>query len=439
MAFNTDRIVSQTMSKTDLNKNEDLSIFSLLVSCKNMSAEGQTRKTIFDSLYQRLRPFGVRLNYDQSGDVIRRYILSPDKLEMNSYTMKNSYNSIVIDCESWTVKSVGPDIQPTYISKTMRNNCITEYDVYPIVDGTTVTLYHWKDNVFALSTTNGFDVVPIKWLSVLTFGEIFYEIAKSYSGFIDETGLILEYVDGKPVLKSDILDHSTCHSFVLCSKKLHPFQKNVEGLTHIQSVKIHESGITKLPDFKFNSIPKQSIIDVSTMETLLSKRYSSITINDMIRFCKGGLDKFLISPCYGFVFRNKGSGVDILLETDLMIKIRKTVYYPIPKQLLSIILPEHRYLYIGLRAYLHEPSKREFLKIFPEWKSNFDKFNVFIEDTISDMIDVINKKSNKQFAQYMINQIMISNSFIPDNHGIIRDIISNPVYAFAILTGYVSV
>ena len=62
MAFNTDRIVSQTMSKTDLNKNEDLSIFSLLVSCKNMSAEGQTRKTIFDSLYQRLRPFGVRLN-----------------------------------------------------------------------------------------------------------------------------------------------------------------------------------------------------------------------------------------------------------------------------------------------------------------------------------------------------------------------------------------
>ena len=70
---------------------------------------------------------------------------------MNSYTMKNSYNSIAIDCESWTVKSVGPDIQPTYISKGMRNNCITEYDVYPIVDGTTVTLYHWKDNVFALS------------------------------------------------------------------------------------------------------------------------------------------------------------------------------------------------------------------------------------------------------------------------------------------------
>jgi hypothetical protein len=96
-------------------------------------------------------------------------------------------------------------------------------------------------------------------------------------------------------------------------------------------------------------------------------------------------------------------------------------------------------MYIGLRAYLHEPSKREFLKIFPEWKSNFDKFNVFIEDTISDIIDVLNKKSNKQFAQHMINQIMISNSFIPDNHGIIRDIISNPVYAFAILTGYVSV
>jgi hypothetical protein len=421
----------------------DLSIFSIVDACRRLSAEGQTNRTIFNQLLQKLSPYNVKLTHDNIEGEIHRIILIVDRYTTNTYSVVNPYSNVIIGCDDWSIKCVSPNTVSLGLTSAVRGQSLDNYDVFLIRDGTTVTLYHWKDDIFSLATTNGFDVTPIVWLSSSTYGEIFFETLKLYPEALQSTGLRLESRDNKMVLVSDKLRTDVCHSFTLTNYKLHPFQKNAEGLVHIQSLKITNDQIYEAKEDGdiFLDVPVQS--PLTTEE--LSQFSPNMIVEDLYKFStEHDLQFFVEHPLYGFLLRSRSSGTDILLESKLLRRIRQLVYQQLPKNLLPRIHPDHRLTFIALRAFLHHPpqtrfsSRKDFLLIFPEWKEKFNSFNQYMDELSADILAVLHRRSENPFAVSVVNEIIYPrcNPILLTNVKAVKDALLRPEYTYTIFFGY---
>jgi hypothetical protein len=418
----------------------NLSMTSILDFCKNLSAKGEDNHTIFNQLLQILSPYNVKLNRDNVDGIIYRFILSPDKDTVNSYTMTNPQSCIIIDPATWSVVCAGPKVVTTYISGKSRNNKITKYDIIPIRDATTMTLYPWSSNIFCLATTHGFDVTPVKWISNDSYGQIFYELANQNAEFLEKSGLRLEMIkdplgNDKQVLVSDILPKNVCHTFAVTSHKLHPFQGNKEGIVHVKSTSLDQPGFPEISyDFGIESQEALEPVDVQSLIKLNSKPFESITVHDLIGFCKRPLEYFVETPFYGFLLRSKGNDSDILLETELLKRIRQMVYQSIPKKVLPHVAPENRLIFITLRAFLHDYSRKDFSVIFPELSDRFNDFKVYIDSLVTRVINTLRGDTSDTFTINLINNSLHLNAV--NNPVLVRDMLLNPMNTFILLEGY---
>ncbi|NBP78783.1 MAG: hypothetical protein EBU62_14995 [Proteobacteria bacterium] len=102
------------------------------------------------------------------------------------------------------------------------------------------TLYNWAHPqlgpTWALATSNGYDVLPLRWMGPLTFAEVFLDIVtRMYPDFVAATGARLRITGGVAGLEFDRLDPS--HSFVIGFRHhdFHPLRADAERMWLIQA------------------------------------------------------------------------------------------------------------------------------------------------------------------------------------------------------------
>lgn len=381
----------------------NLDIFSILDIARENQAVGKSNKAIYDEMLRLVRRYGVKMSYHmEKGDLVR-VIITPNKLEYNSYVDKNPYGCVIVDCADWSIVAVGPNIVNPNVSEPAKNYNISQYKVYQIIDGSVIILYHWRNGTYLLGTTNGHDVTNMKWMGEITWGQIFKELASKYKDLYES--LTFETVDGNIVIKSETLNPNLCYAFNLTHHSSQPFKKLTEGLVHLQTFDLSTCQVVDSP---FVDVPIQKMYTVQDLEQICDMSYDKITVNSLLTICNKQLDYFIEDPHYGFLLRDQVGGIDLLLESRLLKRIRELLYDRIEKEIFMLLDINERMDFKVFRVFINENNRRDFILLFPEYKEKFVEFDKFFDSLVNAIINqaststAIGKFANEIVSEYLI-------------------------------------
>ena len=323
---------------------------------------------------------------------IGRVLLTSDRNRADfTRELHSQCNGVVFDYTNWKVLSVPPKMfNPIYKSIDFVAN-VSDYDVYDINDGTLVTLY-WYPSVesadedesagrWCMSTTNGYDVGDYRWMGDATYTTAFAEVLTDY-----------------PKFDFDNLNKTKSYTVGFRHEDFHHFTADPRRAWFVQSCDLHAlntTGELNISTTEDIGIPPQTIIDLSAMKPGgLMRWINRKNERARVEYIKGK-DKVIH---YGFIFRSRGSGCDIMMESTLLTSIRKLMY-ELPKSQSRYkhkITPANRLQYTVLRAYLYMPTKAMFLNLFPQFESTFIKYDGVIK-TLRDRL-VSNLRSCDRYS-----------------------------------------
>jgi hypothetical protein len=229
---------------------------------------------------------------------------------------------------------------------------VPNYHVYEIQDGSVITLYYVAELTrWLIATYTSYDISNYRRFSDL-----------KYIDAIRET-LILY-----PKFNWDKLDKDKCYTLCFSHPAFHPLQKQ-PSMSYIQCYDLLNSTYV----VQNIGIPEQSTITISNPSNMIKSLNN--TLHDYLRGQK---------PNFGYLLVDKTKGMNdkqiILMESKLMKTVRQLVYN-IPKKMTL-----NCELYITLKAFL-SIHNRLFIRLFPQYKSTFDKYYAFINDLTKDIID----------------------------------------------------
>lgn len=318
---------------------------------------------------------------------IRRVILSPDR-KNNNPKSKLGYqaNGIILDSDTWKVVSMPPERFALHPKKESIINRLSEYEIYEINDGTTITLYWWGDK-WCISTSNGFENNDYKWVGQTTYSEVFDEVASKY-----------------PEFSFDKLDKNCSYSIGFRSHRFHPLKADGESAWFIRCFDVSSmKDVTETVEIGIPKQKKANIPAVNSGEELFKyisetneKAYKNFTNVSAVH--------------YGFILRSKDSDAidnrNICMESTLLKTIRQLMYN-IPKrgdrhhsrEVVAALNSETTTVYCSLRAFLNRRS--DFVKLFPELESLYTSHGNLIAQLTKKIASRLasNRKSgaNKQY------------------------------------------
>lgn len=394
-------------------------------------------------------------------------------------------NGVVIDPRTWTVVSLPPPaVNFRFVRKRLIENMgaadgsIT-YDIYPVSDGTTVTLY-WFNNKWCFSTANGFEVNGYTRIGDKSYEQAFNDVAALYPDF-----------------SYDKLNKNYCYSIGFRHGDFHPLMTDPPSMWLISTYKtLSEPETTEeervaaaaVADPVAIGIPFQASIDVtalvgdnrtpaailaaleqknnSALEAYLSSVYGNSKHRANPQKLITDIAEGTITPAihYGYILRAPfsvgGRESNIVLESKLLTKVRQLIYNE-PRDdhdLVSKLNSDNRMRYFSLRSYLSYRDRDTFIRLFPQFHAHYAEYKSVIEEIIAKLSKCNRNRSafgriqagakNQRVSQQVshranaVNKLVIvfenhiskSNERLNpyDNHtkSILQDFIVNPAYTY---------
>lgn len=316
---------------------------------------------------------------------LSRVLLTSDRCKSDfSREIVRLCNGLVLDSQ-WNVKSLPSQMfNPKYKKSEISKN-ISEYNIYKIEDGTTVTLYY--DKKWCLSTTNGFDVSNYQWMGNYTYWEAFMDVAKLY-----------------PKFNLDSLDRNTSYTIGFRHHEFHPLNGEKNKMWLVQSCnlsKLNEPDpvicVDRSPTI---GIPVQIAVNFD----------KSIKLENIMKYLinknNAALDLYLKSDAeknihYGYVLRCHSSNVinpafnNVVLESELLKTIR-TLIYNLPRRNAGFtITAPKRKEYVALRSYLNITMKTKFMRLFPQLAEKYDYYDSVFAKLLLRVLSLLRKRNNR--------------------------------------------
>lgn len=342
------------------------------------------------------------------GNKLSRVLLSTHKKTANlSEELYRQLNGIVLQYPTWKVLSVpSPIFNHRFSLKEVAKN-IDKYEIYPIIDGTVVTLY-WYENSWRLSTTNGYDVTNMRWLSNKTYMEAIKDLVKYY-----------------PTFSFERLNPACSYTIGFRHHDFQPLRSDQQKIWFIQSCNtslLNNLVVTNVTVSKIVSQSTSAINDITVKPMLIINTKDDIGIpvqvplqfadrthllatlqkhneDALVEFSKSLDGDFVVSPHYGYFLRPKGAGLsDIIMESTLLNLIRKSLYnFPKKRnQGESELTYENRLEYAKLRAYLSGTVKYPFITLFPQFKEDYERFDIIFRRIADRIIQILRRPGDKK-------------------------------------------
>jgi len=434
--------------------------------------------------------------------IVGRIVLSVEKRNQKAsleryIPLRQECNGVVIDARTWRALVIPPSSFNPFPTTKVVDSYLAEdlYDVIRVDDGTVVTLYCWdhpEDGpVWALASSNGYDVSSLCWIGQITYAGVFHDLAtRIYPEFVTVTGMTLKTaVDGSTHLEFANLDRSRCYTVGFRHHNFHPLEFDPERMWQIQSTDLsgespvvifspddESTGLPVIPkqnvcqdlaelaakaialESKDEEQPKGGVLTFKLLQALGSDAFSRATdyIADLAHRKVSQPDTNVLPEeiNYGFILRSKNPAItgeysDILVETYLLTRIRKIVYERAPRSVRDNLTPDDRLEYNAMRAYLTANSREEFLALYPQWVRQYQIYEEFVNNVIQTIIHATRqramtpasrvpalKSATGQVASALLNHISRYERITPfhkETESIVRDYVVNPEYAYLFL------
>ena len=305
----------------------------------------------------------INIRYEVAHGDVRRILLTSKRQSADfSNELVRQCNGVVLEFPSWKICAIPPKMfSPKFRHDRILAN-LSDYQIYKIKDGTTVTLY-WYDEKWCLSSANGFEVNNYKWMGESTYFSAFCDVAAQY-----------------PEFSLDNLDKTKSYTIGFRHESFQPLLADKRDIWFIQSCDIVRGNetyeIIYLSNTENIGIPAQDTITYcgeNIIHTIYDENSSALT-------------KF-INPAaaihYGFILRSvSGTNPDIIFESELLKTIRR-LFYDLPKhkftdatRITGVVTPQNRLEYIILRAYLSHKSRYLFIDLFPQYAQFYKKYDI---------------------------------------------------------------
>lgn len=240
-----------------------------------------------------------------------------------------------------------PPIIKYKLSEISRN--ISEAKITPIVDGTTVTLYYYK-NQWVVSTYRGYDIGDYTRLGNVSFKMALMEIFRKYPNF-----------------SFSKLQKNHCYTIGFKSKHFHPFidPSNSNTAWFIRSFNLDTLTLSN----EDIGIPRQT-------------HFTIPNISQLITNCKTSLQDYIKTNSinYGYIITLKNRSY--LMESSLLKFIRNTFYYTFDKPDLTNY---NEVNYRVLKALLNNIDVSTFCKVFSQYKHIYKSLTVAV-DALAEVI-----------------------------------------------------
>lgn len=363
---------------------------------ENKSTAKRDKNNEYYVLCEILKPQFLKVRYSKQDDSdIGRIIISPIR-DRTRYDTKMAFqaNGIVLDSDTWDVLSMPPPAcNPKFDYKSVAKN-MPNYKIYEIKDGTTITLY-WYKNKWCFSSVNGYEVNEYKWFGEKTYEEAFKEVlAKCY-----------------PEFSYDKLNKKYCYSFGFRHHEFHPMRSDPEDVWYIQcydttelkevedDIGINKQMSIEVPEAKpeelFDSLRKHNNTSLATyLNSLIGSSKRTVKYSNLLSVIVNNKNIH-----YGYIFRGDfekcGKFSNIIIESDLLTKIRQFMYN-LPKNNTKIHLDNtNRVKYCILRAYLTYNARETFIRLFPQYHEEYLKYDSLIDNLVKKILSTFRRKNKK--------------------------------------------
>ena len=321
---------------------------------------------------------------------IDRILISKKKQAEFSEPLSFDANGLVISTNTWKIESISCqnlNHSPKYSSlkKIITSNNMNADNIvmYPVVDGATVSLY-WREEYededgesygsWIFSTANSWEIDNYSWMGKEKYCDILARILKTHKKF--------SY--GK-------LDKNLVYVMSFHTPSYHPFSSG-EGIQLIEC-------FNKTTYERFNSgvdigIPFQERLDLSDRT-----HFGASVINDAIDVNSSALSRYLqsiytetpyirLGYIIKFNYENGKENSSVLLESDLMKRIRNCIYrMSEPIRYKFRVRSEDREQFIILRAFLDYNNCDVFKRLFPQYIEDFNKYERLFAKVVDGVYD----------------------------------------------------
>lgn len=297
--------------------------------------------------------FTVQCNGDRDGYIVLIDDRSADKI-----------SGIIIDAPNEFKVIVKPpyDVSREDDAINYCMACLDDYDIYPAMDATRITLY-WceRKNCWMMATARAYNVAQLQWLGTKTYMDHF-----------------IAALSRELALAPDVAINSLNHESVYCFMMSAPdFQPLWPAEYHLMQV---SGPAVKSPD---GAKVIGTYAPIGAIRAEVMRANCRAAMNDYI--CSHGT-----SRNHGYIMRLRESADAsdemrphaVYLESSLHEFVRK-MYYDIPAQerrLTSVA----REQYLHIRAYLTFGARNTYLMMFPHAREIYDKVDFLIE-VLSDL------------------------------------------------------
>lgn len=361
----------------------------------------QKKKHMMDYIHELCEEEGLRIKYEKKktaevkkkfqhsyGDYefllsgqfdIDRIVITKKPASQFTSPLLFEVNGLVLDTHTWkvlSISSVNLNHNPKLSTlKKIIDNCT----IYPILDGTTVSLY-WRDVVdedgvslgkWTLSSANSWEVNNYKWIGKNTYDEIVKRLLKNIKTF-----------------SYDNLDKTKAYIMSFRTPEFHPFNVNesiclievFDTITMERSTNI-DVGIEyqKSLDLSDRQEVGLSLVNdiVDSNSTALKKYFQSLEMPE--KYIRLG---YILK----FPYSVGGDHTCILMESNLMKRIRNCIYNLNNSITQTLdINNNNRKQFIVLRAFLNYNNRDVFKKLFPQYKEDFDRYERLFDRVVKRM------------------------------------------------------
>ena len=359
------------------------------------------------------------------GATVGRLVLSSDKHGGAPIApLGYGCNGLVIDARTWRALAVPPCAFNLRPSVKIVNGFLAEnlYDIIRVDDGTVVTLYCWDHPtdgpVWALASSNGYDVSSLYWIGPLSYAAVVYDLAQRlYPAFASETGMrLVTLADGGTRLDFTTLDRNRCYTIGFRHHNFHPMKADPERMWQIQSadtsvampIVIYSGngcGLPGIPDqyiYANNflgaplSIEALNAAGADALTSALGAEHAPSPDQNRCNQCPG--QKCCTRLNYGYILRSRNPAhterhSSILVETPLLKRIRNIVYSRAPRTVRDSLTAEDRLEYNAMRAFLTATERRDFLALYPDWAPRFQEYEEFVNNVIYLVVHALRQRA----------------------------------------------
>jgi len=389
---------------------------------------------------------------------LKRVLLCANKKKADMNRVINCELNGVVLTANWDVLSYPPR-GFTNNAKKQITNYLSNYTVYPLRDGTIVTLYYY--NGWTLSTANGYDVGSLKWMSNITYMDALKESIdatngdfESFIGSLDKTNCYtigFSHSAYQPLVKKPTAWFISAISLFAINNLL---QEGLPAVFYIDNdtclpgqteINLYDEFIGGSSDGANGGSSDGANEDNKEGSNVLTKEQKAAIYQQMCDNCANALTKYTKNLSsddifYGYIMRSDNHKYpDILMESTLLNFLRRSLYNLPRKREVdeTNITSDNRSKYIALRAFLNPSTKYSFITIFPQYQSYYDSFNKemgkIIKEVISELTERnINKKSktSREIVDSIANKVEEAGISIKDEEitNIVMDFVRDPMY-----------